>query len=210
MDPVVRPREDSDLTELATVLVRVHVRDGYPVEGVSDPQAWLTPPHELAAWTALLDGRPIGHIALTQAAEDDDAAQLWHQTTGRNITELVILLRLFVDPDHRQFGAGTLLMAAAYEHATTHGRAVAFDVMLKDRAAIRLYEKMGCQRIGTITHTHSGDQAEPAAVYVAPSPPACLALPESAPASFQPNRQQTPSARLRSSKLPTPAADQTL
>ncbi|WP_280255186.1 GNAT family N-acetyltransferase [Nocardia wallacei] len=169
MNPAVRPRERADLTELAKALVRVHAQDGYPVEGVSDPQAWLTPPHELAAWTALIDDQPIGHIALTQASEGDDAANLWQQTTGRSLTELAILIRLFVHPDHRNSGAGTLLMTTAYEYATAHGLAIAFDVMLKDRNAIRLYEKMGCQRIGTVTHTHSGDQAEPAAVYVAPS-----------------------------------------
>jgi GNAT superfamily N-acetyltransferase len=166
---VVRPREDGDLTELAEILVRVHARDGYPVEGVADPRAWITPPRELAAWTALFDGRPIGHIALTQATDDDDAAELWHRTTTRNITELAIPVRLFVDPQHRYLGAGTRLMASVHEYATAHGLAVAFDVMLKDRDAIRLYEKIGCQRIGTITHIHSNDQIEPAAVYVAPS-----------------------------------------
>ncbi|MGV9675438.1 GNAT family N-acetyltransferase [Nocardia sp. NPDC003482] len=168
MSPAVRPREDSDLTELGKVLIRVHARDGYPVEGVSDPQAWLTPPHELAAWTALIDGRPIGHIALTQASQNDDAARLWHQHTGRSLTELAVLVRLFVDPEYRRSGFGTQLMAAAYNYATSRGLAIAFDVMLKDRDAIRLYEKMGCQRIGTVTHTHSDGQAEPAAVYVAP------------------------------------------
>ncbi|WP_280268284.1 GNAT family N-acetyltransferase [Nocardia wallacei] len=172
MNPVIRPREGNDLPRLAQSLVRVHAQDGYPVEGVSDPEAWLTPPHELAAWTALLEDQPIGHIALTRATEDDDAAQLWHRTTGRSITELALMVRLFVDPEYRRVGAGTLLMASAYRYATTNGLTVAFDVMLKDRDAIRLYEKMGCQRIGTVTHTHSDDQAEPAAVYVAPNQPA--------------------------------------
>ena len=34
---VVRRRQLSDLAELAEVLIRVHARDGYPVEGVDDP-----------------------------------------------------------------------------------------------------------------------------------------------------------------------------
>lgn len=32
-----RPRTDADLPELARILVEVHDRDGYPVEGVADP-----------------------------------------------------------------------------------------------------------------------------------------------------------------------------
>jgi hypothetical protein len=43
--------------------------------------------------------------------------------------------------------------------------------MLKDREAIRVYEALGCQRLGLITHQHSDGQAEPAAVYSAPSEP---------------------------------------
>jgi hypothetical protein len=48
---------------------------------------------------------------------------------------------------------------------------MAFDVMLKDRDAIRLYEAIGCQRLGTITHEHGDGQFEPAAVYGAPTQP---------------------------------------
>lgn len=46
-----------------------------------------------------------------------------------------------------------------------------FDVMLKEQRAIRLYEALGCQRLGTITHHHSDGLEEPAAVYVAPNRP---------------------------------------
>lgn len=168
-DVEVRPRKNADIPELAQVLVRVHARDGYPVEGVADPEAWLTPPRELAAWTALFAGSPIGHISLTRATDSDDAAILWHGATGLDIDQLAIPVRLFVDPRHRQGGAGKLLMAAAQNFASTHGLAMAFDVMLKDHDAIRLYEALGCKRIGTIDHRHSDGRIEPAAVYVGPS-----------------------------------------
>jgi ribosomal protein S18 acetylase RimI-like enzyme len=46
---------------------------------------------------------------------------------------------------------------------------MAFDVMLKDQAAIRLYEATGCKRLGIIDHHHSDGKTEPAAVYVAPT-----------------------------------------
>ena len=168
MDVEIRPRDPADLEELARVLVRVHAEDGYPVEGVADPIAWLTPPRELASWTALLDGQPIGHVSLTRGDERDDAAAIWQRETGGDVSRLAIPVRLFVDPSHRQRGAGKLLMFAALAYACHHEYAMAFDVMLKDVSAIRLYESLGCRRLGTITHHHGEGKSEPAAVYLAP------------------------------------------
>ncbi|WP_152185466.1 GNAT family N-acetyltransferase [Segeticoccus rhizosphaerae] len=164
----VRPRATSDLPALAAALIKVHDHDKYPVEGVADPLAWLTPDRLLAAWTALVDGRPIGQATLARAGAEDDAARIWQQHTGRDIDQLAIPARLFVDPDHRHQRAGLFLLHEVQAFARDHHLAIAFDVMLKDHAAIRLYETLGCVRIGTITHTHSHGQAEPAAVYATP------------------------------------------
>ncbi|MGO1055376.1 GNAT family N-acetyltransferase [Crossiella sp. CA198] len=164
----IRPRQKADFPDLAQVLVRVHARDGYPVEGVTEPEMWLTPPHELAAWTALYDGLPVGQVSLTLAVDGDDAATLWRGVTGKSIGELAIPARLFVDPEKRRCGAGKKLMHAAYEFASERGLSVAFDVMLKDQAAISLYEALGCRRLGTVTHHHGEAQSERAAVYEAP------------------------------------------
>lgn len=60
-------------------------------------------------------------------------------------------------------------MSAVHKHALDHDLELAFDVMLKDQAAIRLYEQAGCLRIGTFTHHHGDGLAEPAAVYVVPT-----------------------------------------
>ncbi len=171
MDVVIRPRKAADLPELAQVLIRVHAQDGYPVEGVADPQGWLTPPQEIAAWTALHADRPIGQISLTSATAEDDAAILWQRATGLDLGRLVIPVRLFVDPQYRRLGAGQLLMLPAHTYAASNDLAMAFDVMLKDQAAIRLYEAAGCKRLGTIEHHHSNGRTEPAAVYLAPTQP---------------------------------------
>lgn len=168
MSITVRERRNADLTALAEILVRVHARDGYPVEGVADPLAWLSAPRQIAAWTAVDDGNPIGQAVLTAAAPDDDAAKLWHDHTGGNIERLAIPARLFIDPTGRQRGAGAALMQAIRDHANAHDLALAFDVMLKDQAAIRLYERLGCVRIGTTTHRHGDSNTEPAAVYCVP------------------------------------------
>lgn len=165
----VRQREADDVHALGQVLVRVHAKDGYPVEGVADPDAWIEPPNELRGWTAEVDGEPVGHISLTAASENDDAARLWRDSTGGELSSLAIPVRLFVDPPHRGQGIANQLMLAAYEFARSHGRAVAFDVMLKDRDAIRLYESLGCTLLGQITHHHSDGLEEPAVVYEAPA-----------------------------------------
>lgn len=128
-------------------------------------------PAELAAWTAVYEQEPIGHVALARARKTDDAATLWQRTTGGEISGLAILARLFVDPGHRNLGAGALLMEAAHRFAIQHRLAVALDVMLKDRGAIRLYEKAGYQRLGTVVHAHSDGMAEPAVVYFLPDNP---------------------------------------
>lgn len=151
------------------MLVRVHAEDGYPVEGVADPIGWLKPPRLLAAWTALYDQHPVGHTALGQARGEDDAARLWREYTGDSIDRLAIPVRLFVDPDHRRRGIARLLGRPILEYASEHELALAFDVMLKDEAAIHMYETAGCIRLGTVTHHHSGGRGAPAAVYVVPS-----------------------------------------
>lgn len=161
----VRARLDDDLPALAEILVRVHAQDGYPVEGVADPVAWLTPERQIAAWTADLDGEPIGQAALTTADPLDDAARIWHEVTGGDVSALAIPVRLFIDPARRKHGAASHLLHAIQVHAAEHRLDLAFDVMLKDSDAIRLYEARGCVRIGTLTHHHSDGATEPAAVY---------------------------------------------
>lgn len=165
----VRPRRDHDLQALGQVLVRVHQEDGYPVEGVADPIGWLTLPRLLVAWAAVYRGHPVGHAALTLATLEDDAARIWHEHTGERIDRLAIPIRLFVDPVYRSHGVGGMLTRTVQEYGRKQGLALAFDVMLKDRAAIRLYEAAGCVKIGNLTHRHGDGKSEPAAVYVVPT-----------------------------------------
>lgn len=166
MSLTIRPRREEDLPEPAAALVRVHALDGYPVEGVADPEAWLRHPNELQSWTAAEDDQPIGQITLTRAVPEDDAARAWREHTGGDINHLAIPVRLFVDPDHRESGAGRQLMETAVDYARTSELAIAFDVMLKDRATIRLYERLGARHVASLTHQYGNGLTEPAAVYV--------------------------------------------
>src|SRR6185503_18070936 len=79
----IRPRASDDLPAAAAALVQVHHSDGYPVEGVADPAAWLTSPHQIAAWVAELDDHVVGHVALSEPQPDDAAATLWPRAPRR-------------------------------------------------------------------------------------------------------------------------------
>ncbi|MDA2804446.1 GNAT family N-acetyltransferase [Nocardiopsis suaedae] len=162
----IRERRDDDLASAGQALIRVHETNGYPVEGVSDPIGWLTPENLLKAWVAELDGRIVGHVSLA-SGEGEDAAALWRQQAGSN-EPLAALERLFVAPEARSQGLGDRLVRAAMEEANRIGRRLLLDVMAKDQAAIRLYERLGWRRIGELSHGVPDGSTVPAFGYVAP------------------------------------------
>jgi ribosomal protein S18 acetylase RimI-like enzyme len=159
----VRPRLAEDLAGLASLLIAVHAKDGYPVEGVSDAEAWLESPLMLGAWSALVGPALAGHVMLSEPG-DDDASQLWMQRHHRQAGMVAVVGRLFVGPAQRGHGAGRALMEAAMTHATGMGRAAVLDVMDKDRDAIELYERLGWQRLGSFEHRYGGG-VEPATAF---------------------------------------------
>lgn len=160
MTATIRPRRDDDLPALALVLVEVHAVDGYPVEGVDDPLAWLDLPNAIGAWVAELDGRPVGHVALTGPGPDDEAPHLFAEQYGPAPT--AVLGRLFVSPTARGQGLAERLARTAIDAAAGDGRRPVLDVMQKDRAAIRLYERLGWTSLGTFDHPRGDDRVEPA------------------------------------------------
>ncbi len=163
---VVRPRADSDLPALAKVLVRVHAVDGYPVEGIDDPQGWLTMHDAFGCWTATVDGVPVGHVALVHPSDGDDLTKAWRAGTGDEAGALAIIARLFVDPNSRRLGLGRALMDAAIAKANELRKSVALDVMTKDVDARRLYARLGFQVIGEGDHPY-GDGRTITAVFLA-------------------------------------------
>ena len=164
----VRTRTETDLETCGAILRRVHELDGYPVEGVTDTDAWLNPPTLTKAWVATLDHKIAGHVLLTSPTQDDDAARLWQEQSGIPQAAITVLGRLFVDPLARGHDAGSHLMKAALQYATKHHLATVLDVMEKDDAAIRLYERAGWRPIGEARHTFGANQSVRALCYVAP------------------------------------------
>lgn len=165
----VRPRTDTDLGRCAAILVRVHGVDGYPVEGVADPHARLHPDGLVAAWVAEIEGEcrgedagdgvgeghaVVGHVALTEPSSGD-RGEVGRLAPGLEHEEFGLLCRLFVAPEARGAGAGRRLVEAAMVRARIRGLPLVLDVMVKDRAAIRLYERLGWRHIGDSVH-HGG------------------------------------------------------
>ncbi|MGW5197185.1 N-acetyltransferase family protein [Streptomyces spiralis] len=167
----IRPRTEADLPGAAAALVTVHAADGYPVEGVDDPQTWLAQDGILQAWVAEKDGKIVGHAMLSRP-QGEDAVRMWIEQSGDTADHVAVGARLFVTPEARSEGLGERLIRAAFSYAQGHGLRVVLDVMAKDKAAIRLYERIGMQRIGTAKHSYGERQEVEAVCYVSPEPSA--------------------------------------
>ncbi|KAF4406191.1 GNAT family N-acetyltransferase [Streptomyces lycii] len=163
----VRRLTDADVSKAASVLVEVHASDGYPVEGVAQPEEWLRPPGLIASWVAELDGDVVGHVAISRPG-GEQAASMWLKQSGLDPDRVAVLGRLFVSPAARRRAAGEELMKAAHEYGQAHGVRLVLDVVAKDQAAMRLYERLGWKRIGRAVHEYGEGQRTDAFCYVSP------------------------------------------
>jgi GNAT superfamily N-acetyltransferase len=158
---VVRPRVEADIAVLAAILRDVHLHDGYPRRLQPDPGTWLCRDPVLGAWVADHDdGWVVGHIALCLPGPDDPVAALVAEPAA-------IVSRLFVARDARGQGLGERLVRAAWREAQQHGLRPMLDVLVRDSAAVVLYDSIGWRRIGMITHEINGTSV-PAICFAAP------------------------------------------
>jgi len=164
----IRPYEDTDLPGAAAALTDVHATDGYPVEGVAHPEAWLRSDDVLASWVTEADGRIVGHVAVMRP-RGEDAVTLWAAQSGDDEQHIAVLARLFVVRDARKHALGERLVRTATHYALRHNHRLVLDVMVKDTAAIRLYERLGWLRTGRATHHFGTGQFVEAICFVAPS-----------------------------------------
>lgn len=152
----VRPRRDSDLDALASVLRTVHELGGYPVNWPNDPRAWLTPSDLTAAWAAEAAEAPspIGHCAVTRVDPGHPTAAIWEQAVQVPSDMLDCVTRLFVLPRHRGAGLGAELLRAAAANAHSQGRRAVLEVLSSDSSAVELYRRQGWRETGV------GERAE--------------------------------------------------
>ncbi|GHE07324.1 GNAT family N-acetyltransferase [Streptomyces alanosinicus] len=164
---IIRPFEDTDLAGASAALTEVHGTDGYPVEGVDHPEAWLRPVDVAAAWVGERDVAVVGHVAVMRS-RGEDAVTLWMRQSGDGEDRIGVLARLFVVREARRQAVGERLVRAAMRYGREHGLRLVLDVMTKDSAAIRLYERLGWREIGRAPHRYGAGRSIEAVCYVAP------------------------------------------
>lgn len=146
---VVRPREAADLPALVEVLAAQREASRYPLRWplpfpVED---FIVRLDDLAAWTVLLDGRPVGH-ASAQRAGDAVVLPLWESGHGRPAERLGVLGTLFVDPTVRGRGLGRLLHDTAVTWLREHDLAPCLDVVPIHAPAQAMYAAAGWREVG--------------------------------------------------------------
>ncbi|MEU0585436.1 GNAT family N-acetyltransferase [Streptomyces sp. NPDC006132] len=165
----IRPFEPTDLPAAVAALTDVHATDGYPVEGVARPEAWLQSEDVLASWVAATEQGVAGHVAVMRP-NGEAAVSLWADRSGSPAQHIGVLARLFVVQGARNQALGERLVRTAMAYGRRHGRRLVLDVMVKDTAAIRLYDRLGWIRTGTARHPYGAGQHMEAICYVAPNP----------------------------------------
>ncbi|MER6284060.1 GNAT family N-acetyltransferase [Streptomyces sviceus] len=88
---------------------------------------------------------------------------------GDEKDQIAVLARLFVIKSARKHAVGERLMQAAMSYGSEHELRLVLDVMTKDSAAIRQYERLGWREIGRAPHQHGNGQSTYAVCYVTPS-----------------------------------------
>ncbi|MFJ4919590.1 GNAT family N-acetyltransferase [Streptomyces sp. NPDC088725] len=123
-----------------------------------------------AAWVAELNGHVVGHAAVNHPQAGDKAARMWSEQSGETEVRVGVLARLFVGREARNASAGANLVKAATSYARQSDLRLVLDVLTKDAAAIRLYERLGWQRIGETVHVFGDGQRRDAICFVSPTP----------------------------------------
>ena len=146
----IRKRRDQDVDRLVRLIGSVRDVDGYPshVTGAG-LQTFVVAGDELAALVAEDEaGVAVGHAAVHEPAVSPvtDAAAA---ATGRGLSGLACIARLFVDPAVRRAGVGGLLLDAATDAAWGMDRWPFLDVWEALPNALALYDSRGWLRVGT-------------------------------------------------------------
>jgi GNAT superfamily N-acetyltransferase len=146
---VVRRREARDLEPLAAALLAQQPETRYPFR---DPlpipvERFLHADDALAAWTAELDGEPVGHVCRTgPAAGFDDAERLnavCAAAHGCAPADLTWVNAFFVATTARRTGVGRALLDAVVGDAEAQGARPCLEVLSVHPAARALYLATG-------------------------------------------------------------------
>jgi GNAT superfamily N-acetyltransferase len=148
----IRPRRADDVPALVDVLMsqqrltRYPFRDPLPVP----PEQFLHADDALAAWTAELDGRPVGHVCRVRSPRGPEAEAMNRACArghGCAVEELGWVSTLFVDPAARGLGIGRALVGTVVADMREVGLRPCLEVLPVHSAALALYEADGWQEV---------------------------------------------------------------
>ncbi len=144
--PLVRRRRPDDLPALAELLLAQQPLTRYPIRNpLPVPVAqFLHADDALAAWTAELDGRPVGHVCRVgfprSIPDADEVARACARAHGCAVHELGWVSTLFVEPAASGLGIGRALLAAVVAEMRGAGIRPCLEVLPVHFAALALYE----------------------------------------------------------------------
>jgi GNAT superfamily N-acetyltransferase len=148
----IRPRRADDVPALVDVLMgqqsltRYPFRDPLPVP----PEQFLHADDALAAWTAELDGRPVGHVCRVRSPRGPEAEGMNRacaRAHGCAREDLGWVSTLFVDPAARGLGIGRALVGTVVADMREVGLRPCLEVLPVHSAALALYEADGWQEV---------------------------------------------------------------
>lgn len=140
----IRRRREEDVPGLVEVLAAQQPTSSYPMRWpLPFPiEQFVVRQGELATWTALADGRPVGHVAVLEAS-DELFGPHWERAHGLPADRLGVMSTLFVDPNVRGAGLGRRLHDVSVGWLREQGRGPCLDVVPVHTGALRLYEAVG-------------------------------------------------------------------
>lgn len=169
-DSVIRPRRSGDVRRCVAILRRIHREDGYPTYWPKDPERFVAPPYERAAWVAELDGVVVGHIALHDASQDP-AYAMAATAAGDAGAPLVAVGRLFTSCEHRRSGVGKDLLDQAVGAAHDEERRPFLNVVQRLTNAVARYERSGWTNLGPFSITFANGNSLELFAFLGPPPP---------------------------------------
>ena len=117
----------------------------------------------------LVDATVLGSFVLDERQEPEYAAVPW---TIRD-APVAVVHRLMVHPDHQRSGIARGLMAYAERQALELGfGAIRLDAFTGNAGALRLYDSLGYQAVGTVTFRNRLFRCFEKALQATPSPDA--------------------------------------
>lgn len=179
MTDLIRRPEPADLPALAAVLTEQQPTSHYPFRRpLPFPiKEFIQRDGELAAWTALHDGRPVGHVCVqqpagsagTNAVSSDALTSAWTRGHIRPVAELAVVSALFTATSVRGTGIGGRLLDTTVAWIHQQGLAPCLDVVQGPSPAAAIYQARGWQIAGEIRPDWLPEQLPPVLAMILPT-----------------------------------------